>query len=127
MGFEYKDIKKDIFIDGHKRSNVVKDCKRFLNKIEELKPYLVKFNEDGIIKDKTYILNYVIKSGDCQSVIIVTDNQCTFLANDGIYKVWTRVRNTFLHSKSQVQGIMMSKFLLSFGYLNLVLLSEEKQ
>lgn len=44
-------MKKDIFVDGHEWSDVVKDYKRFLNKMEELKLYLVEFNEDGTMKD----------------------------------------------------------------------------
>ena len=50
LSFEYKDIKKDIFINRHELLDVVEDYKRFLNKIEELKSYLIGFNEDGIIK-----------------------------------------------------------------------------
>lgn len=52
LGFEYKDLKKDVFVDGHERSDVVEDRKRFLEKMEELKPYLVEFNEDGTMKDR---------------------------------------------------------------------------
>ena len=86
MGFEYKDMKKDIFIDGHKRSDLVEDCKRFLNKMENLKPYLVEFNEDGTMKDKTYPLDCAIGGENRRPVIIITYDECTFLANDGICK-----------------------------------------
>lgn len=30
LGFEYKEVKKDVFIDGHERPDVVEDCQRFL-------------------------------------------------------------------------------------------------
>ena len=79
---------------------MVEDCKRFLNKMEELKPYLVKFNKGGIMKDNTYPPDCAVGGGDCQLVIIITHNEYIFLANDGICKAWTRVGNTFLRPKS---------------------------
>lgn len=50
-----------MFIDGHERSNIVEDCKEFIKKIEKLKPYMVKFEKDGIIKDKIYSPDCVVK------------------------------------------------------------------
>lgn len=119
-------MKKDVFIDGHERSDMVEDCKRFLNKIEDLKPYLVEFNEDGTIKDKTYPPDCTVRDEDCWPVIIITHDECTFLTNDNICKAWTRVRDTFLRPKGQGQGIILSELLLPFGCLNLFSLSEEK-
>lgn len=52
LDFKYKDVKKNVFVDRHEQPDVVKDYKRFLNIIEELKPYMVKFNKDNMIKDK---------------------------------------------------------------------------
>lgn len=43
---------------------MVEDWKRFLNKIEDLKPYLIGFNENNIIKDKTYPADCVVKDKD---------------------------------------------------------------
>ena len=67
--------------------------------MKELKLYLVKFNKDGIIKNKIYQLDYTIRGEDCWPIIIITYNECTFLENNGICKAWTRIRNTFLHFK----------------------------
>lgn len=55
-------MKKDIFVDGREWSNVIEDCKRFLNKMEDQKPYLIEFNEDGTMKDKTYVLDCTVGS-----------------------------------------------------------------
>ena len=79
-------MKKDVFINGHKWLNIIKDCKRFLNKIKELKRCLIKLNENGIMKNKMYLLNCIVKRGNCQPVIVITDNEYTFLANDSICK-----------------------------------------
>lgn len=60
LGFKYKDIKKNMFVDEHERPDVIEDCERFLKTMEKLKPYMVEFNEDGIMKHKKYSLNYVV-------------------------------------------------------------------
>lgn len=127
LGFEYKDVKKDVFVDGHERSDVIEDCKRFLEKMEELKSYLVEFNEDGTMKEKDYPANCAMGGCDRRPVILITHDECTFSANDGIRKAWTRIGDTFLRPKGRGQGIMVSEVLLPFGRLNLLLLSEEKQ
>lgn len=93
MGFEYKNVKKDIFIDEYERSDVVEDCKRFLNKMRELKPYLVGFDKNDKIKDK-------VDGKDHWLVIIITHNECIFSITDNICKTWTRIRDVFLRPKS---------------------------
>ena len=52
LGFEYKDVKKDVFVDGHERPDVVEDREKFLNTMKDLEPYLVEFEEDGLMKIK---------------------------------------------------------------------------
>lgn len=80
----YKDIYKDVFVDRHKKANMIKDCANFLKKIEELKVFLVKFNKDIIMRSKIYPSNYIVRSEDSQSIIIITHNKCTFSLNDRI-------------------------------------------
>ena len=96
LGFEYKDVKKDVFIDGHERPDVIEDRKKFLEKMEELKQYLVEFNEDNTMKKKNYPANYAVGSSDRRPVIVITNDECTFSANDGICKAWTWIGDTFL-------------------------------
>lgn len=127
LGYESKDVKKNVFVDEYKWLNVVKDFIRFLNKLEKLKPYLVNFNENSIIKDKIYSSDCAIDGKNLWPVIVITYNEYTISAHEGIYNGWTRVGDTFLHTKSQKQDIMISKFLLPFGCLNLFLLSEKNK
>ena len=61
LGYKYNDVYKDEFINGYKRLDVIKDCKNFLKKIKELKPYIVEFEEDGVIKVKTYPFNDAVR------------------------------------------------------------------
>lgn len=84
LGFEYKNIKKDVFVDKHKRLDVVKDCKKFLNTIKDLKPYLVEFEKDRSIKTKNYPDDCAIRKDTYRLAIIIIHDEYTFSANDKI-------------------------------------------
>lgn len=90
LGFEYKNVKKDIFVNRHKCSDVVKDCQNFLKKIEKLQPYLVEFEADKTIKPEEYLLDCIVGGSQHQLVIVITHDKCTFSANDGKQKAWAR-------------------------------------
>ena len=80
----YKEVCKDMFIDGHEQPDVVEDRNRFLVKIEELKPYMVEFNEDGLIKAKDYLVDGTVGGEERCPIIVITYDECTFSANNGI-------------------------------------------
>lgn len=73
-----------MFINRYKQLDIVKDHKIFLNKIEELKLYIVEFDKDGIIKSKVYPLEYIVKSKDQKPIIVITYNKCICSTNNGI-------------------------------------------
>ena len=75
-----------MFVDGHERPDVVEDRERFLKTMEELKPYMVDFNEDGTMKDKEYPLDCAVGGGIRRPIIVITHDECTFSANDSIRK-----------------------------------------
>lgn len=127
LGYVYKNVRKDVFIDGHERPDVVEDRNKFLQKMEELKPYLVEFKKDGTMKEKIYPSDCAVDGEERRPVIVITHDECTFSANNRIRKAWTSVGNTFLQPKGRGQGIMTSEFILPFGRLNLVFLTPEKK
>lgn len=43
-----------MFIDMHKEPDIGENCRIFLNKIEEIKFYVVGFDKNSEIKAKTY-------------------------------------------------------------------------
>lgn len=47
LGYEYKNLHKDIFVNEHEQFDIVEDCKNFL-KMEQLKPYMVELEENGV-------------------------------------------------------------------------------
>ena len=73
-------------MDGHERSDVVEDCANFLKTIEELKPYMVEFYENGTMKPKVYPSDCAVGGEDRQPIIVITHDECTFSPNDGIRK-----------------------------------------
>ena len=78
---------------------MIEDQNCFLTKIVELKPYIVEFNENGAMKAKDYPVNYIVGEEKCRLIIVITYDECTFFANDGIQKIWTQERDTFLRLK----------------------------
>lgn len=50
--------------------------------IEELEPYLVKFDKTCQIIPKIYLLNYEIEEDKWKPVIVITHDKCIFLSND---------------------------------------------
>lgn len=105
LGFEYKDVKKDVFVDGHKRSDVVENRQNFLKRMEDLQSYLVEFESDGTMKAKEYPSDCTVGGRQRRPVIIITHDECTFSANDGKQRAWTRQKETFLRPKGRGQGI----------------------
>lgn len=115
LRFVYKEVRKDVFIDNYKWPDIVKNRNHFLTKKEKLKLYIVKFNEDSIMKAKDYPVNYIVKEEEHCLIIKITHDECIFSTNDLIQKAWTQERDTFLRPKGQGQRIMTSDFLFSFG------------
>lgn len=52
--------------------------------IKEMEPYFIEFREDDVMKDKNYLLDYIVKGENCRPIIVITHNEYIFLANDGI-------------------------------------------
>lgn len=50
---------------------MVEDYSNFVKVIKDIKPFMVKFKEDGIIKSKIYLNNYTIKSLIWQLIIVI--------------------------------------------------------
>lgn len=87
LKYEYKDLCKDIFIDGYvKQSDIVKNCKNIFRKIEELKPYVIEFKKEGIMKSKTYFFNCKVRSDDHQPINIITHNKYIICVNNRVQR-----------------------------------------
>lgn len=60
LGYEYKDVRKDVFVNENEQENIIEIRKNFLKRIKGLKPYKVEFNENGIMKLKGYPPDYTV-------------------------------------------------------------------
>lgn len=65
---------------------MVEDQSFFLIQIEKLKPYIVEFDKNGVMKAWKYSVNCVIGDHEHQTIIIITHDNCIFFVNDGIQK-----------------------------------------
>lgn len=74
---------KNVFIDRHKKPDVIEDCKHFLQVINELEPCLVEFDKTGQMIPKVYHLDYEVGGDKRRPVIFITHHECTFSSNDG--------------------------------------------
>lgn len=86
LSYEYKDVHKDVFVNRHKRSDVIEDRKNFFKKIEKFKPYMVEFKENKIIKPKIYSLDCAVRRDNCCPIFVITHDECIFSANDRVRK-----------------------------------------
>lgn len=75
-----------MFINGQGQSDFIEDCMIFLNKIKELKFYIMEFDEIYAIKPKIYPLDYAVSGNHWQSIIIITHNKYIFSINNRIQK-----------------------------------------
>lgn len=73
-----------MFTNGHEQPDVVENHKVFLEKIKKLKPYMIDFDKNGVIKPKVYLSDCAIEGNNRQPIIIITHNKRTFFANNRI-------------------------------------------
>lgn len=52
LGFEYKNVKKDVFIGKYKCPDIVEEYKKFLTILKYLESYLIEFEKDKSMRDQ---------------------------------------------------------------------------
>ncbi|RPB21874.1 hypothetical protein L211DRAFT_888332 [Terfezia boudieri ATCC MYA-4762] len=112
LGFEWKDVRKGVYIDGHEREDVVRYRQEvFLPVLQQLfHSGLREWTEDGTILLKE------LPAGEKEK-ILVTHDESTFNANDGKRRMWIQNNAQPLRQKSKGRGIMVSEFLTPRGRL----------
>jgi len=100
LGFSWEEVRKVVYVDGHERPDVIRDRAQFLNQLENLQPYLVKFDSDGNIKAKTYPRSCVL--GRCDPPIIpITHDKSKLSSNEGRSGVWKEQNTNILRPKGR--------------------------
>jgi len=113
LGFKYKEYQNRIYKDEHERIDVkqYRDMV-FLPKMAAYRKELRLSDEDLNIIGNTHY-----ESGEVESLILVTRNECTFVSNNGQHYIWVHNEYKLLRKKGRVQGLHLSDFLTPIGRL----------
>ena len=77
--------------------------------------YLVEFQDDGTILHKEYPEGCIVGRPDWRPIIMITNDESTFSANDSWRKVWILERRKIFRPKERGKGIIISDFNVSFA------------
>jgi hypothetical protein len=83
LGYNWQDVKKGVFLDGHERDDVVEYRQKFLEDMHRLLPCLVEFVADGSIQEKVYPADGTVGGPDRRPIVMITHDESIFSANDG--------------------------------------------
>lgn len=100
---------------------------QFLEEIEAITSYLVKFEKDSFMESKVHSDNYTFRGSNRYFIIFITYNKSIFNANDGCQQVKQEKNHSILIPKGRCKSIIVSDFLLSWFQLNLLSLSDKDQ
>lgn len=127
LGYNWRDIKKGVYFDGHERLDVIAYRSEFVQYLEKLWPYIVEFEDDGLIKAKIYPEDCEIGGLERRPIIIITHDESIFQSNDGRHQGWLYQNHQFIRPKGKGQGIMVSDFLLPWSRLSTESLTVEER
>ncbi|KAF0701900.1 hypothetical protein AaE_016253 [Aphanomyces astaci] len=101
-GYKYGSWKKDVYIDGHERDDVVEYRKSFCSTWIALSDRMASYSGD------------TMETADCptaEEVVWVTHDESIFYANDDGGMVWTNAAHPDLPKKGRGRSVMVSEFL----------------
>ncbi|CAG8519646.1 23557_t:CDS:2, partial [Racocetra persica] len=117
FGFEYSEVRKGMYIDRHKHTDVVAYCERFLERMAKYETHMIGFSSENIEEETQLAFQDI--------VILVTHNEYIFSAYDGRRWLWMPKGEQPLRKKGQGQSVHVSEFLTDVGGC-LVLREEDK-
>ncbi len=85
-----------MFIDGYESSNLVEDQNNFLTRMEDIKLYIVQFEESDTMETRIYLSDFAVKSDDRRLIILITNTEYTFFSSIGIGRAWNKFEDPFL-------------------------------
>lgn len=109
LGWEFSNIKKGCYMDGHEREDVQEYRKVFLKKMEEYERCMIRIAEDGSGK-LALPSDYRPKEGE-RPIVFYTHDESTFYANDGKSSTWRPTGEMPLRKKGQGLSLMVSEFI----------------
>lgn len=106
LGWRHQKTHKDIYIDGHERSDVVLARKNFLNELSTFEYLMPIPSEDDIM-----VLNEPILAPEKKKHILVVHDESIFYANDGKKTYWGPKDHVPLRKKGMGLSLHVSDFL----------------
>jgi hypothetical protein len=105
LGFEATVAKKNYFVDGHEREDVVEYRLKFLNDMQNIERKLSTWNGTNTDTETKPIL----KANEKRSVFVVHD-ESTFYTNDAARIIWMENGKNEIRPKTKGSSIMVSGF-----------------
>ncbi|KAG2211566.1 hypothetical protein INT45_003504 [Circinella minor] len=101
-GYKYRANKKDVYFDGHERTDVVEYRNEWSKRMMEYKKLMKDFTEGSIIEPNL--------EPNQQEHVLVTQDECTFYSNDSKRDMWLMEGENLLLKKNPGMSIMVSEF-----------------
>ncbi|RPA80167.1 hypothetical protein BJ508DRAFT_210526 [Ascobolus immersus RN42] len=113
LGYNWKDIRKGVYIDGHEREDVVRYREIFVAEMSKIEDSgrLLRLDSEG---NTVYPSN--LPPG-IKPLVLLTHDESTFNANDGIRHAWLKNGHQILRPKARGKGIMVSDVITQVGRL----------
>lgn len=128
MGYDWKEVKKGVYKDGHERPNVVYYRQEiFLKWLEEVQfrmPFPIK-NDKGEVVDIGQPSPSLL--GNQRLCIPITHDECTCNADDGAHHQWIKDNENPLRKKSCGQRLHISEFITPWGRLTVLDIITDKE
>jgi hypothetical protein len=106
FGWTFRIGAKDIYYDGHERSDVLEYRQEFLAEMEQLEQWMPKPSDDDIMT----LIEPNLNEGDKRH-ILVTHDESVFYANDGKKTFWGPIGHQPLRKKGTGLSLHVSDFL----------------
>ena len=107
LGFQYQEYRQgSAYVDGHERPDVVAHRNLFVDKMS-----MWQRRMEVYVGDELEICIQPELSFGEKKVVLVTQDECTFQAHDGVRRIWQEETRKDLRPKGPGASIMVSAFL----------------
>lgn len=106
LGFQFRELKKGSYVDGHERPDVVQYRDEFLIRMEVYQKRMIRFIGD----DCEIALRPELEEGEPLLIMLVQDESC-FASNEGQQNAWILKDKNILKPKGPGRSLMVSEFL----------------
>ena len=124
LDIKYRIVTKGIYIDGHEREDVIAYRQHFLERMADLKAWIPTIVGKEEVDGNNEFIAITWSPDGIRPFILVTHDESTFAAHDGLKRLWLPDGKQPLRKKGQGRFIHVSDFLCNIiGWLAL---DEEK-